>query len=47
MVRKQVRKGELLVLSGITVAVKNNICIEGSKTTCSYKILEDFVSPYT
>jgi aspartyl-tRNA(Asn)/glutamyl-tRNA(Gln) amidotransferase subunit A len=37
----------LSVLDGIPFAVKDNMCIEGTKTTCASKILENFVSPYT
>jgi len=33
-------------ISGIPVAIKDNICIQGQKTTCSSKILEGFSSPY-
>lgn len=35
------------VLSGIPITIKDNICIEGKPSTCSSKILEGFVSPYS
>ncbi|MFH1783292.1 MAG: Asp-tRNA(Asn)/Glu-tRNA(Gln) amidotransferase subunit GatA [bacterium] len=40
-------KGEKLEpLAGVPVAIKDNICIKGVKTTCSSRILENFITPY-
>ncbi|MCB1157754.1 MAG: Asp-tRNA(Asn)/Glu-tRNA(Gln) amidotransferase subunit GatA [Leptospiraceae bacterium] len=36
----------LSVFDGIPVGIKDNICIKNVRTSCSSKILENFVSPY-
>ncbi len=35
------------ILDGVPVAIKDNLCLEGSRTTCGSRMLENFVSPYT
>ena len=37
---------EVSKLAGIPIGIKDNMCITGTKTTCSSKMLENFVAPY-
>ncbi|MFC2050575.1 Asp-tRNA(Asn)/Glu-tRNA(Gln) amidotransferase subunit GatA [Chloroflexota bacterium] len=43
---KAISKGKIKPLTGIPALVKDNMCTKGIKTTCSSKILENFIPPY-
>lgn len=43
---KRIAEGKASALTGIPVALKDNMCLQGYPTTCSSKILSNFVSPY-
>lgn len=43
---KRLQNGDATPLTGIPVVIKDNICTKGIRTTCSSKILENFVPPY-
>lgn len=44
--RRRAEGKELPALAGVPVALKDNLCTQGVKTTCASKILGNFVPPY-
>ena len=47
-IQKKIDKGELTgPLAGVPVAIKDNMCTEGMLTTCSSKILYNFIPTFT
>jgi len=43
----RIAAGEKLPLAGVPVAIKDNMCLRTTRTTCGSKILEKWIAPYT
>lgn len=43
---KRIQEGKATPLTGIPALIKDNMCTRGVRTTCSSKMLENFVPPY-
>ena len=43
---KRAKNENVKKYAGIPIGIKDNMCIRNTKTTCSSKMLENFVSPY-
>ena len=43
----RVAAGERLPLAGVPLAIKDNMCVTGTTTTCASKILANWIAPYT
>ncbi len=43
---KKIKKGNINILTGIPVALKDIMCTKGVRTTCGSKILHNYIPPY-
>lgn len=43
----RIAAGEYLPLAGVPAALKDNLCLTGTRTTCASKMLENWIAPYT
>jgi aspartyl-tRNA(Asn)/glutamyl-tRNA(Gln) amidotransferase subunit A len=43
---KRIARGDINPLTGVPVVIKDVLCTKGIKTTCSSKMLENFIPPY-
>ena len=43
---EKIKKGEMTLLTGIPLALKDILCTDGIRTTCSSRILENFIPPF-
>ena len=43
---QRIRAGDFTPLTGVPAVIKDNMCTKGIRTTCSSRMLENFVPPY-
>ena len=43
----RIAAGETLPLAGVALAIKDNMCVTGTQTTCASEILRGWIAPYT